>query len=96
MTDEIRKQIRYLRNYGEAVQMQGSIPDEFFEAADTLKKLLAVYEAAKAEHFEIKGMLAIERHAIAELVSETNMRCLEGRVEAMDRALEAAQNNQTK
>ena len=93
MIDEIPRQIEWLRR---RAFLNPNTSEYANNCANSLENLLAVYEAAKAEHFEVKGMLAIERYAIAELVSETNMRCLEGRVETMDNALDAVQNNQEK
>jgi len=77
------------------------IADQADESADTMTKLFdevqalrrrnqkleAVARAADWLRAEVTGMLALERESIAELVSETNMQCLERRLNQTIKAL---------
>lgn len=60
---------------------------ELEAAAAELEQKSAIESAARSLLFEVKGMLGIERHAIAELISETNMQRLERRAEQLEKAL---------
>ena len=84
---QIREQIERLLQ-GERISLS---VHEQWEIAKSLKALLRVAEAARGLCNEIAGMLGIERHAIAELVSETNVRCLENKLVKTSEALEQLQ-----